>query len=318
METMTSYARVLSAMEGKKPDRVPVVPMSREWCSAQAGFDFTEELESVEKHVYAQTYSVIQFGYDIVWDMAACHSESEAMGSVLKISRGYPPSILKPAVEDYKRDLPKLRLFDPYQNKRLTTVLEGIRRLKSRFNGEIPVMGYIQAPLRHVSMLRGSENVMRDMFKQKENLRELCEIAFHSLIVYAVALISAGADIVFVSDPASSGDAISRSQYAEWGAPYQKKLINLIKRSGVKTILHMCGNTTDRLELMADTGADCLSLDSGVDFEEARKIVGSRLCLMGNVDTTIFATGEAEAVAEKSKETLQKAGKDGCLLLSGG
>lgn len=318
MEKMTPYARVKSALEGKKPDRVPVVPMAREWCSTQAGIEFTEELESVEKHVYSQTYAVSQFGYDIVWDMFACHSESEAMGSVLKISKGYPPSILKPAVEDYKRDLPKLKLFDPYQNKRLTTVLEGLRRLKARFAGEIPVMGYVQAPLRHASMLRGSENIMRDMFKEKENLKELCEIALNSLIVYSVAIISAGADIVFVSDPASSGDAISKKQYEEWGVPYTTRLVKMIKRSGLKTILHICGNTTDRLELMAQTGVDCLSLDGAVNFEDARKILGPNFCLMGNVDTTLLAMGEAKAVEEKAKETLQKAGKDGCLLLSGG
>jgi uroporphyrinogen decarboxylase len=318
MEKVTSYARVMSALEGKKPDRVPVVPFAREWCSAQAGIEFIEELESVEKHVYSQTYAVSQFGYDSVWDMFACHSESEAMGSVLKIAKGYPPSVLTPAVEDYKRDLPKLKLFDPYQNKRLSTILEGTRRLKSRFNGEIPVIGYVQAPLRHVSMLRGSEKVMRDMFKEKENLRELCEIALSSLIVYVVAIVSAGADIVFVSDPASSGDAISKKQYEEWGAPYTKRLVGLIKRSGVKTILHICGNTTDRLELMVGTGVDGLSLDGMVDFEEARKIVGPKFCLMGNVDTTLLAMGDSKAVEEKSKETLQKAGKDGYLLLSGG
>jgi uroporphyrinogen-III decarboxylase len=133
-----------------------------------------------------------------------------------------------------------------------------------------------------------------------------------------VALISAGSDIVFVSDPASSGDAISKKQYEEWGAPYTKRLVNMIKRSGVKIILHICGNTTDRLELMAGTGVDGLSLDGAVDFEEARRILGPNFCLMGNVDTTLFGMGEATAVEEKSKEILQKAGRDGTLLLSAG
>jgi uroporphyrinogen-III decarboxylase len=48
------------------------------------------------------------------------------------------------------------------------------------------------------------------------------------------------------------------------------------------------------------------------------KIVGPKFCLMGNVDTTLLAMGDSKAVEEKSKETLQKAGKNGCLLLSGG
>jgi uroporphyrinogen decarboxylase len=159
---------------------------------------------------------------------------------------------------------------------------------------------------------------MKDMFKEKENLKELLEIALNSLIVYAVAIISAGADIVFVSDPASSGDAISKKQYEEWGAPFTKRLVNMIKRSGVKAILHICGNTTDRLEIMADTGVDCLSLDGMVDFEQARKILGPKFCLMGNVDTTILAMGNSKDVEEKAKETLWKAGQDGAVLLSGG
>jgi len=203
-EKMNSYERVMCVLDGKKPDISPVVPIVREWCSKQAGIDFLDELENVEKHVYSQSFCVTRFGYDIVWDIEGCHAESEAMGCVLKIEKGYLPSVEKPVVEDYKSDLPKLKLFDPYKNKRLSTILEGVRRLKRRFNGEIPVMGYIQAPFRHASMLRGPENVMRDIYKQRENLQELCEIALSSLIVYAVAMISAGADIIDVSDPTSS------------------------------------------------------------------------------------------------------------------
>ena len=318
-DKMNSYERVMFVFEGKKPDISPVVPMVREWCSKQAGIEFIDELESVEKHVYSQTYSLSQFGYDIVWgEPYACHSESEAMGSVLKVSKGYLPSVEKPAIEDYKADLPKLKLFDPYKNKRLSTLLEGTRRLKKRFNSEVPVMGYVQAPFRHASMLRGSENIMRDMYKQKENLRELCEIALSSQIVYAVAVISAGADILFISDPTSSGDAISKKQWEEWGLPLTTRLVKLVKRSGIKTIMHICGNTEDRLESLASTGVDCLSLDEADDFEKVRKILGPNYCLMGNVSTTLMAMGSPEEVAEATKEVIRKAGKEGHLLVSGG
>ncbi len=315
---MNSYQRVMAAFEGKHCDRPPVVPMVREWCSKEAGIEFVEELESVEKHVYSQSYCVSRFGYDVVWDLYACHSESEAMGSVLKIVKGYPPSLLKPAVEDYETDLPKLKLFDPYRNERLSLILEGMRRLKKRFDGQVPVIGYIQAPLRHASMLRGSENMMRDMYRQRENLRKLLDISLSSLIVYAVAIISAGADIVFVSDPASSGDAISKRHWEEWGLPYTVKLVDLIKRSGVKTIMHVCGDTSDRLESLASTGVDCLSLDEAVDFEKARKILGPKYCLMGNVSTTLLAMGGAEEVQEATQEVMRKAGTNGRLLVSGG
>ncbi len=49
MEKMTSYDRVRIVLEGRKPDVCPVIPMVREWCSKQAGIEFIDELESVEK-----------------------------------------------------------------------------------------------------------------------------------------------------------------------------------------------------------------------------------------------------------------------------
>ena len=317
-EQMNSYQKVMGVFDGKKPDISPVVPIVSDWCSKQAGIEFIDELESVEKHVYSQTYCVNKFGYDVVWDIGSRHSESEAMGSRLKISKGAKPYVEKYVIEEYETDLPKLKLFDPYRNKRLSTYLEQTRRLKKLFHGEVPVIGYVQAPFRHAAMLRGPEKIMRDMHKQKDNLRELCEIALSSLIVYAVAVISAGADIIFTSDPTSSGSAISKKQWTEWGFPYLKRFISLIKRSGVKTILHICGNTEDRLESMADTGVDCLSLDEAVDFEKARKILGPTYCLMGNVSTTLMAVGHPEAVEEATREVIGKAGREGHLLVSGG
>ena len=68
---MNSYERIMSAFKGEKPDTTPVFPMVREWCSAQAGIDFLEEIENVEKHVFSQSFCAKQFDYDVVWDMYA-------------------------------------------------------------------------------------------------------------------------------------------------------------------------------------------------------------------------------------------------------
>ncbi|MCF8033730.1 MAG: uroporphyrinogen decarboxylase family protein [Desulfarculaceae bacterium] len=309
----------MSVLNGETPDRCPVVPMVREWCSKQAGIPFVDDLEDPDKHIEAQVYCQEHFGYDIIWgECYACHSESQAMGSELKYGEGMLPSVIAPAVKDYAEDMPKLKLFDPYQNERLSGFLYSIRELKKKYDGQVAVTGYVQAPFRHASMLRGSENIMRDMFKNKDNLRQLCKLALYSQIVYATAVISAGADIIFLSDPTSSGDAVSKKSWEEWGLPYTQELVDVIKRQGVKTILHICGNTLDRLESLAATGVDCLSLDMAVDFAKAREILGPKFPLMGNVDTTMLALGKAEKVTESAQKVVAGAGASGGLLLSGG
>ena len=167
-------------------------------------------------------------------------------------------------------------------------------------------------------MLRGSENAMRDLYKAPEDLRALCEIAYSSLIVYAVAILSTGVDILFISDPSSSGDAISKSHWEAWGKPYTTRLVKLVKPTGIKTIMHICGDNTDRLESMAETGVDGLSLDEGVDFGEPRKRLGPDYCLMGNVSTSLLSMGSPDEVASATEEVIAKAGRHGGLLVSGG
>ncbi|MEK6671995.1 MAG: uroporphyrinogen decarboxylase family protein [Nitrospirota bacterium] len=315
---MNSYERVMSVVSGLKPDVTPVIPWVREWCSIQAGIDFIEEIESAEKHVDAQSFCVSRFGYDCVWDLLGMSAESEAMGSELKIVKGHVPSISKNIIHDYSTDLSKLKFFDPYTNRRLATILEGTRRLRQIYAGKVPIVAYVQAPLRHVSMLRGTEKVMTDVFKQKDNLRKLCEIATDSLIVYAEAQIKAGADIICLGDPVSSGAIISKKTWQEWGFPYTKRLVDTIKSKGVKAMLHVCGNTTDRLESLAATGADILSLDMAVDFGKAREILGPDVCLMGNVSTTTLATGTPDEVRAETKAVIMRAGRNGRLIISAG
>jgi len=186
----------MTALHGGQPDRVPVVPIVREWCARQAGFRFCDILDSVEKYVYAQYACARHFGYDAVWDLLGIHAESEAMGSVLKVPDDMPPSVLEHPVKDYDKDLGKLRIPDPLRDGRLPFILEGTRRLKDLCRDQYPVIGYIQGPFRHASMLRGTEAVMRDVFKAPAKLEELLEIATESLIVYGQAVAEAGADIV--------------------------------------------------------------------------------------------------------------------------
>ncbi|OHB80635.1 MAG: hypothetical protein A2V98_10595 [Planctomycetes bacterium RBG_16_64_12] len=54
--------------------------------------------------------------------------------------------------------------------------------------------------------------------------------------------------------------------------PYVAKVVEAVRPFGVLTYLHICGNSTQILELMADTGVDCIEpLDplGGVDVADA-------------------------------------------------
>jgi uroporphyrinogen decarboxylase len=316
---MTSYKRIMMAMEGKRPDRTPVFPLARDWVIRQAGFTVSEAIQDITKYVYAQFFCLKKFGYDAVRDLSGIHAESEAMGSTLKIPEDDPPSVVDFIVKDYDRDLPKLRIPNPWADGRLPLILEGIKQLKGLCAQQAPVIAYVQAPFRHASMLRGSDDIMKDTYKRPNKVKDLLEITTVSQIVYGIACVHAGADILFISDPTSSGDAISTKTWEEFGLPYTARVVQAVKKTGVKIIMHICGDTNDRLQSLAETGVDCLSLDSKVDFGYARKVLGENFPLMGNVDPThTLPFKKPEEVEKEAREVISKAGESGSLILSSG
>ncbi|MCK4339619.1 MAG: hypothetical protein KAW87_06505, partial [Candidatus Cloacimonetes bacterium] len=166
-EKLTSYKRVMVALKGGKPDRVPVMPFVRDWATKQCGFTVEDTMNNVEKYVFSQYYCARSFGYDAVQDLGGVHAESETMGSKLKICKNEPPSIVDYVIKDYDKDLKKLRIFNPYTDGRLPIILEQIRRLKELCKGEIIVDSYLQAPFRHAAMLRGND-IYKDIIKKRD------------------------------------------------------------------------------------------------------------------------------------------------------
>jgi uroporphyrinogen-III decarboxylase len=89
--------------------------------------------------------------------------------------------------------------------------------------------------------------------------------------------------------------------------PAERRLIASIKSATGKPVsLHICGNATPILPMMADSGADVLELDHAVSIGEACRIVGPDIALWGNLDPIrVLAQGSPESVRHKAVETLQ-------------
>ena len=86
-------------------------------------------------------------------------------------------------------------------------------------------------------------------------------------------------------------------QFEEFIVPYLKKGIEEYRKMGYYTIKHTDGNVMPILQQIADCKPDAIhSLDpqGGVSIPEVRKIVGERICLIGNVNCGLLQTGTDE------------------------
>ncbi|MFH1351388.1 MAG: uroporphyrinogen decarboxylase family protein [Pseudomonadota bacterium] len=319
-DEMTPYERMMGVLNGEPVDRVPVAPIVREWCARQAGFTFSGLMNSASMHAFSQYYCAKTYGLDLLWDFYGIHAEAEAMGSVLKVPDDMPCSVERPAIQDYDEDLPKIKLLNPYKDGHLPIVLEGIRQLKELAGERYAVLGYLQGPFRLASMLRGFEPFLKDCIKTDSHLEEFLEFCTDALIVYGTAVIQAGSDFIFIGDPTSSGDAISRKMWMEYGFPYTRRLVKALKANRVKVLMHICGDTSDRLDTFVETGIDAMSVDEKVDLAYAREVMGDDVCLWGNVSPTkTLFMGTPEAVDAEARACIEKGrGKKGNFVLCSG
>jgi len=82
--------------------------------------------------------------------------------------------------------------------------------------------------------------------------------------------------------------------------------------------MHLCGDTDDRLESLALKGVDGLSLDHKVDFVYAKKVLGGKVCLIGNlnpIDTLVFKN--ADEVDEEARALIYAIGPYNFILSNG-
>ena len=73
------------------------------------------------------------------------------------------------------------------------------------------------------------------------------------------------------------------------------------------------------VDLQAGVGFSILSVGPGIDIEEARKTVGDRACLSGNVDPiAVLARGTIEAVRQEVERIIKNVSRHGGHVMNSG
>lgn len=211
-------------------------------------------------------------------------------------------------------DIERLRSFDP--SEKLGHVAEIIGLVKNALDGELPVMGFAGAPLTLAAFLiegrsPGADPVHTHALMQDD------PGAFHRLLnkladmtaAYLHWQILAGADAVQLFE--SCADILTPRQYAEFAHPYHVHVLTKLART-VPTIL-FAREQTD-LSLMAESGADVLSVGACVDLAEAKAEFGDRVAFQGNVDNRIVADGSLEEIDAAVQACIQAGAARGHIL----
>lgn len=106
----------------------------------------------------------------------------------------------------------------------------------------------------------------------------------------------------------------------EFHSLYERCVFRAWKQHGVQvSLLHICGNATRVIDLYAETGADLIEIDNKVDLAMAKRAIGDRAALMGNVHTvTELLDGTPASVRAAAQRCIDQAGSGGGFVLGSG
>ena len=236
--------------------------------------------------------------------------EAEALGGTIDFTRTRNllfPQIAKPLFASTKYlNAGYFESTDFLSKGRIALVCEAIQLLKEEIGQEAVIGGMIPGPYTLLLFLMEPGGLFAEMKREPTSVADALFQLASFLAQVGVAYRNAGADFLTIHDMGGSPGFIGPAKYEQFAYPAEKLLIAELP---VPRVLSVCGNTNKSMQLLAQTGADAISVDQLSDLAESRKILTDTL-LFGNIDPVVtLCDGRPAEVAEAVRKA-QEAGVD--------
>ncbi|KAG6833860.1 hypothetical protein H0H87_011794 [Tephrocybe sp. NHM501043] len=296
---------LLRAARGKPTDRAPV------WVMRQAGRYLPEFRKVRESHDFFDVCRTPELATEITLqpirrytglvDAAIIFSDilviPQAMGMEVLMQPGpyFPYPLVTPADISDLSDVVDVE-------KELKYVFDAITQTRKELDGEVPLIGFCGAPWTLFAyMIEGGGSKTLQLaktwlFKYPEESKALLLRIADVCVDFLVGQVKAGAQLLQIFD--SWAGELSPHDFSEFSYPtlvhistnVRKRLADENLPSTPMTLFAKGANHA--LGFLADNaGYDVLGLDWVIDPAEARRIVGDKVALQGNMDPNVLYGG---------------------------
>jgi uroporphyrinogen decarboxylase len=232
----------------------------------------------------------------------------DAMGLGLSFGAGEGPRFAHPL-----RDEAAVNALQVPDLDKLRYVFDAVTSIRKALNGRVPLIGFSGSPWTlgcYMVEGAGSDDyrlVKTMMYARPDLMHRILDINAQAVTAYLNAQIDAGAQAVMVFD--SWGGVLADGNFQRFSLAYTQRVVAGLKRHRVDDGAH--GQIRSRvpvivftkgggpwLDQIADIGADVVGLDWTVNLGAARKRVGDRVALQGNIDPNVLFAPPAVVAAE--------------------
>jgi len=195
--------------------------------------------------------------------------------------------------------------------------LEAIQILSDKRRDKM-ICGHIAAPFSMALLIGGIENCLIYLHENPALFKDLMEFSLENGINYAKAQIQAGAHAIWVGDVLASSWVISLEHYIKWALPFEKKIIEEIKKFGGITFLQLAENNKERFTKMMEVNSDILNIGPEADIKDILNVTRKEKCLYGGLDPiNIIQRGSKEEIERKVKYCIDATEGKGYILGAG-
>jgi len=234
----------------------------------------------------------------------------DAMGLGLYFAEGEGPRFERPLRDE--TSIARLSVPDPGETLRYVT--DAIVEVRRGLAGKVPLIGFSGSPYTLACyMVEGQasddwRNVKLMLYQRPELLHRILQTNARAVAALLNAQIEAGVNVLMIFD--TWGGSLSAAAYREFSLEYIQRVLSQLKRGAgaerVPVIVFTKGGAP-WLERIAATGCDCVGLDWTVDLGDARRRIGERAALQGNIDPAVLLASP-EAVRREVRNALESFG----------
>ncbi len=235
----------------------------------------------------------------------------DAMGLGLHFADGEGPRFARTTADE--ASIGRLEVPDMAN---LRYVFDALSETRRALAGRVPLIGFAGSPFTLACyMIEGGGSadfatVRRIAYQRPDLLHRLVAINARAVTAYLNEQVSAGADALMLFD--TWGGVLSADAYRLFSlAPMRSVLAALAPAAdgkSVPTIVFTKGGG-QWLDDIATCGASCVGVDWTTDIAAARRRVGARVALQGNLDPLVLLT-EPTVVAREAANIVRAAGPD--------
>lgn len=228
----------------------------------------------------------------------------EAMGMELKFVTGEGPQFPQPLRD--KAAIHKLAEVDVDES--LGYVRDAISLTVKELDGKVPLIGFSGSPWTLAAYMiegHGSKTFFHPralVYQDPQLLHQLLEKLTAIIIDYLNMQVKAGARALMVFD--SWGGLLSQPGFREFSLRYYQHIAKSVLREYAGHTIPLTFFSKDAgvmLPELAESGCDALGCDWKVDLADARRRVGGRVALQGNLDPAVMLSNPERVTTEAHK-----------------